>query len=83
MTSPIQAFGKGLAEGGSAIQGGPPGLGAIAPPAAPAVPPPLPMANTPTQRAPRKSQQQSFLSGVAASVGTGSAGNTGKTLLGA
>ena len=77
MTSPIAAFGKGLAEGGSAIQGGPNGLGAIAPP------PPLPMAITPTQRAPRKSQQQSFLSGVAASAGTGGAGNTGKTLLGA
>lgn len=80
MSSPIAALGKGLAEGGSAIQGGPNGLGAIAPPAAP---PPLPMANTPIQRAPRKSQQQSFLSGVAASVGAGSAGNTGKTLLGA
>jgi len=80
MTSPLSALGKGLAEGGSAVQGGPNG---IAPPAAPAAPPPLPMANTPIQRAPRKSQQQSFLSGVAASAGTGGAGNTGKTLLGA
>jgi hypothetical protein len=81
MTSPIQAFGKGLAEGGSAIQGRP-SFGEVA---APVAPPPLPMANTPTQRAPRKSQQQSFLSGVAASVGAGAggAGNTGKTLLGA
>lgn len=49
----------------------------------PAVPPPAPEASSPTAKPKRKGQQQSFLSGVAASALGGQAGSSGgKTLLG-
>jgi hypothetical protein len=53
-------------------------------PALPTLPTPAPDATSPTAKPARKGQQQSFLSGVAASSLGGQAGaSQGKTLLGA
>jgi len=61
-----------------------PGSGAETPSITLPSPPPLaPEASTPTAKPKRKGQQQSFLSGVAASALGGQAGSSsGKTLLG-
>lgn len=86
MVNPVKAIGRVFDPLITATQRAftPPGHGGTTP-EIPAPPPAAPPAETPTPKPKRKGQQESFLSGVAATGLTGATGGTtgGKTLLGA